>query len=159
MSKIKPLDCLVGVRECALKLLEEASEACEAMKAYDKTGNYSLDALRELADVEQCVCNCLYSLDACAWDWEDAMAQVQRINKFRGRNEIDSMRSLRVEWRRDGTNDRATCHNVADEYDGDDFVCSNCGEAWEFTCGSPEDNNLNYCPRCGAKIVSDNETD
>lgn len=46
-----------------------------------------------------------------------------------------------------------TCRNVADQCDGSLFECSNCGETWELTCGSPADNHLNFCPRCGAKVV------
>lgn len=36
MVKIKPLDTLTTRCECALKLLEEASEACEAIKTHGK---------------------------------------------------------------------------------------------------------------------------
>lgn len=50
--------------------------------------------------------------------------------------------------------DRPTCENIADQYDGSNFECSKCGERWELTCGSPADNHLNYCPRCGSKVVS-----
>ena len=50
--------------------------------------------------------------------------------------------------------DRPTCRNVADPDDGSSFECSRCGEKWELTCGSPADNHLNYCPDCGAKVVS-----
>lgn len=49
--------------------------------------------------------------------------------------------------------DRPTCKNIADPYDGSFFECSKCGERWELTCGSPADNNLNFCPRCGAEVV------
>lgn len=50
--------------------------------------------------------------------------------------------------------DRPTCKNSEDLYDGSFFECSECGERWELTCGSPADNNLNFCPRCGAEVVS-----
>ena len=50
--------------------------------------------------------------------------------------------------------DRPTCENIADSYDGSFFECSECGERWELTCGSTADNNLNFCPRCGAEVVS-----
>lgn len=50
--------------------------------------------------------------------------------------------------------DRPTCKNIADPYDGSFFECSECGERWELTCGSPADNNLCFCPRCGAEVVS-----
>lgn len=49
--------------------------------------------------------------------------------------------------------DRPTCRNVADTCDGSIFECSKCGEIWELTCGSPADNHLCFCPRCGAKVV------
>ncbi|WP_418244802.1 hypothetical protein [Ellagibacter isourolithinifaciens] len=50
--------------------------------------------------------------------------------------------------------DRPTCKNSEYLYDGSFFECSKCGERWEMTCGSPADNNLNFCPRCGAEVVS-----
>ena len=50
--------------------------------------------------------------------------------------------------------DRPTCKNSEYLYDGSFFECSECGERWELTCGSPADNNLCFCPRCGAEVVS-----
>ena len=50
--------------------------------------------------------------------------------------------------------DRPTCKNAAEPYDGSFFECSKCGERWELTCGSPADNNLNFCPKCGAEVIS-----
>lgn len=50
--------------------------------------------------------------------------------------------------------DRPTCENAADPYDGCFFRCSKCGEIWELTCGSPAENHLGFCPRCGAEVVS-----
>ncbi len=50
--------------------------------------------------------------------------------------------------------DRPTCKNSEYLYDGSFFECSECGERWELTCGSPADNHLCFCPRCGAEVVS-----
>lgn len=50
--------------------------------------------------------------------------------------------------------DRPTCKNSEDIYDGSFFECSKCGERWELSCGSPADNHLGFCPRCGAEVVS-----
>lgn len=50
--------------------------------------------------------------------------------------------------------DRPTCKNSEYLYDGSFFECSECGERWELTCGGPADNHLNFCPRCGAEVVS-----
>ena len=40
-----------------------------------------------------------------------------------------------------------------DGADGDSYYeCSNCGEPWVLSAGTPEDNNMHYCPNCGAKM-------
>ena len=31
--------------------------------------------------------------------------------------------------------------------------CSNCHDEWIFYEGAPEENNLKYCPHCGAKVI------
>lgn len=38
-------------------------------------------------------------------------------------------------------------------YDGDVcFDCSVCGESWCLVEGTPADNDMRYCPHCGAKM-------
>ena len=38
-------------------------------------------------------------------------------------------------------------------YDGDEYYeCSNCGEPWVLYAGTPETNNMNFCPNCGADM-------
>lgn len=32
------------------------------------------------------------------------------------------------------------------------YRCSACGEEWYLEDGKPKDNNINFCPRCGAKM-------
>lgn len=37
--------------------------------------------------------------------------------------------------------------------DGDEYYeCSNCGEPWVLTAGTPKENNMNFCPNCGADM-------
>lgn len=100
MIEIKPLDTLTTMRECALKLLEEASEACEAIKRHDKVQGWHTcqDSLMELADVAQCLCNCLYALNPTISEWERAVRDVQEHNKARGRNEIEHAMTLAIDW-------------------------------------------------------------
>lgn len=101
MVNIKPLDTLTTRRECALKLLEEASEACEAIKTHDKTQEWNTyqGALLELANVAQCLCNCLYVLNPTISEWEGAVQHVQEHNKGRGRNEIEHATTLTIDWK------------------------------------------------------------
>lgn len=100
MIEIKPLDTLATRRECALKLLEEASEACEALKEHDKVQDLNTykEALMELADVTQCMCNCLQVLNPTPSDWKRAVRAVQEHNIERGRNEIAGTRTLKIDW-------------------------------------------------------------
>ena len=38
-------------------------------------------------------------------------------------------------------------------WDGDVYYdCSACGESWTTIEGTPWDNDMNYCPHCGAKM-------
>lgn len=32
------------------------------------------------------------------------------------------------------------------------YRCSICGEEWYLEDGKPKDNNMNFCPRCGARM-------
>ena len=100
MIEIKPLDSLTTTRKCALKLLEEAREACEAIKEHDKVQDWSTyqKAMMELADVAQCMCNVLQVLDPAAIDWERAVKAVQKHNLERGRNEMRGTRTLKIDW-------------------------------------------------------------
>ena len=100
MASILPLDILDRRRASALKLLEESSEACEAIKKNDKAPDYETykDAVLELADVAQCLCNCLVTIGVTSEDWEDAVLEVRKRNMERGRHELQYMRTLKVEW-------------------------------------------------------------
>ena len=39
-----------------------------------------------------------------------------------------------------------------DDGEGDTFECSACGEVWTLNAGNPIENNMHYCPRCGARM-------
>lgn len=57
------------------------------------------------------------------------------------------------------TNLLLTCTNTAPwAACGDDvFECSNCG--WDDLCCDIRDDELNYCPNCGAKIIKEEAND
>lgn len=102
MIEIKPLDSLTTMRECALKLLEEASEACEAIKKHDKEHEIETyqDSMLELVDVLQCVTNCLYVLNPSNEEFEAAVLGVRMYNRERGRHElhVGDNRKLTIKW-------------------------------------------------------------
>ena len=37
------------------------------------------------------------------------------------------------------------------------YRCSVCGEEWYLEDGKPKDNNMNFCPRCGARMDGDKD--
>lgn len=37
------------------------------------------------------------------------------------------------------------------------YACSACGEVWTLIDDTPEDNNMNYCPNCGARMGKEAE--
>ena len=40
-----------------------------------------------------------------------------------------------------------------EDYDYHDvYTCSVCGADWDMIDGTPQDNDMNYCPHCGAKM-------
>lgn len=38
------------------------------------------------------------------------------------------------------------------------YRCSVCGEEWYLEDGTPKQNNMNFCPRCGADMRKDETT-
>lgn len=44
---------------------------------------------------------------------------------------------------------------ILDDYDMGTWKCSECNNLWIFPKGTPYDNEANYCPRCGAHLISD----
>ena len=37
------------------------------------------------------------------------------------------------------------------------YRCSVCGEEWYLEDGTPQQNNMNFCPRCGSRMDGDTE--
>ena len=45
-------------------------------------------------------------------------------------------------------------------YEGDkwgNWSCAKCGQVWELNEGTPSENRMDYCPRCGRRIVGGGE--
>lgn len=63
------------------------------------------------------------------------------------------------EWDKPITAEPKTGHWIEkDGFDGDVYYdCSECGESWTTIEGTPWDNEWNYCPNCGAKMVEPQE--
>lgn len=42
--------------------------------------------------------------------------------------------------------------NPSNLYNDATWVCSVCGEPWSLFYGTPQENDMHYCPNCGAKM-------
>lgn len=42
--------------------------------------------------------------------------------------------------------------NPCNLYNDATWVCSECGNEWVLIDGTPLDNQMNYCPKCGARM-------
>lgn len=56
-----------------------------------------------------------------------------------------------------------TGHWIQKDYydmDWNVYECDQCGEPWRLETGTPKDNNMNFCPHCGADMrgVDDEST-
>lgn len=40
-----------------------------------------------------------------------------------------------------------------EDYDELTWTCSKCGEVWTLIDGTPDDNNMDFCPSCGAPMT------
>lgn len=47
---------------------------------------------------------------------------------------------------------KGTWLHKPNEYDDDTYECSQCGEPWTLIEGTPEENNMKFCPNCGARL-------
>lgn len=50
-----------------------------------------------------------------------------------------------------------TCDYKLVDDDVNLYVCSKCGEPWMLNEGTPKDNNMNYCTKCGSRIIYEEE--
>ena len=94
---------------------------------------------------------------------EDTLTIIERL---RDRCDNDEM-SFALNWAANIIRDMTAVDAVPvkhgtwtmeEGYDGDElWVCSVCGETWFLEAGTPDENNMNYCPRCGAKMDGGND--
>ena len=49
------------------------------------------------------------------------------------------------------------CMLTGERLDAFYYDCSACGESWTTIEGTPWNNDMNYCPHCGAKMEADKD--
>ena len=45
------------------------------------------------------------------------------------------------------------CNYTLEDDDANTWECNKCGVEWALEAGTPEDNEMNYCPKCGREII------
>lgn len=55
-------------------------------------------------------------------------------------------------------NDKERSNKTEDMFDGDVvYRCSECKELFCIIEGTPKDNEYNYCPHCGCRMIKESE--
>ncbi len=76
--------------------------------------------------------NVAYAMQHILSDYKRVLKENEEKNKIKEQKECA--------FREDGTEECL-------------WYCSNCHDEWLFYEGTPEENNLKYCPHCGAKVI------
>jgi hypothetical protein len=50
-----------------------------------------------------------------------------------------------------------TCEWSQEDRDGRTWHCSVCGACWTLNDGTPEENDMRFCPECGRRVVKCNK--
>lgn len=48
---------------------------------------------------------------------------------------------------------KESCEWTLEDDDANTWECNKCGVEWVLEAGTPEDNEMNYCPKCGREIT------
>ena len=72
-------------------------------------------------------------------DYDEILSDYKRVLKENEELNKKIKEQKECAFREDGTEECLWC-------------CSNCHDEWLFYEGTPEENNLKYCPHCGARI-------
>ena len=72
-------------------------------------------------------------------DYDEILSDYKRVLKENEELNKKIKEQKECDFREDGTEECLWC-------------CSNCHDEWLFYEGTPEENNLKYCPHCGARI-------
>ena len=73
------------------------------------------------------------------WDGHTPDEAIRRIGTLAMVKDAEPVRH--GEWKRDG-----------EVYDDATWICSVCGHEWVLIDGTPHENGMHYCPKCGAKM-------
>jgi hypothetical protein len=90
----------------------------------------------------------MIAVEARQGKWEqtvclDAAKYIERME-----NDLARYRKLEAEGRM-----VETCTYSQEDSDGRNYNCSNCGCTWSFECDGVLENDVHYCPECGAKVT------
>ena len=88
------------------------------------------------------------ALGECPYNWNDWPEEIQAVNDWQDAIEsiknvpaVDAVPVVHGRWE-----EHEDCNG--DSY----YTCSVCDCYWTLIDGTPAENNMRYCPECGAKM-------
>lgn len=88
-----------------------------------------------------------------AWCKADCGCKREECHLTYERDGADACAVVRFLQERPAVEPKRGKWEKVDDWDGDcHYKCTFCGEEWFLIEGTPNENNMNYCPNCGAKM-------
>ena len=84
----------------------------------------------------------------------DVLMEGVRLNPKQVKQLIEELWKWLKEAEAEGEKEVECVFSETDMGNETAWECSNCGEAFCYMKGSPKDNQYEYCPKCGAKIIA-----
>lgn len=90
-------------------------------------------------------------------EYIDKIKLIEAIRTYRHNDEKDKIGTLMLIEMQPTADVAPVVHGKweqRDYFDEDSntYVCSVCDETWTLNTGNPKENNMYYCPNCGAKM-------
>lgn len=86
---------------------------------------------------------------------EEAVGVIERlpVMSYMKKNEKQTIITTALDMAIEALKDPERKKGQWEDFDYDNsYLCTSCGEIWTLNDGTPEENNMNYCPNCGADM-------
>lgn len=91
---------------------------------------------------------------------EEAVGVIERlpVMSYMKKNEKQTIITTALDMAIEALKEPERRKGYWEDFDcGNSYRCTSCGEIWTLNDGTPAENNMNYCPKCGADMRGEQE--
>ena len=91
---------------------------------------------------------------------EEAVGVIERlpVMSYMKKNEKQTIITTALDMAIEALKEQERRKGYWEDFDcGNSYRCTSCGEIWTLNDGTPAENNMNYCPKCGADMRGEQE--